>query len=181
MRISYRESAMSGNDDLVYFDSCIFIAHLKSENRHDPNDMAGVNELVDKIDRSEIQLVTSVLSFSEVLESGVPTNTREQFKLLWGRRNCHLVDVSREIAEIAHNIRDYYRRQQDGLPTLTTPDALHLATAISFGCARLYTFDQNDEPGRRRGLIPLSPTIAGQYTLTIKKPAPEGGQSPLFP
>lgn len=171
---------MSGKSDIVYFDSCIFIAHLKKEKRPDPNDMAGVRDLIQKIDRSEIQLATSVLSLSEVLESGVPPGTREDFKQLWGRQNCHLVAVNRDIAEIAHTIRDYYQQQQDELPTLTTPDALHVATAISFGCEKLYTFDRNDQKRRRRGLISLSPLIAGQYQLTIEKPEPEGGQPPLF-
>ena len=31
------------------------------------------------------------------------------------------------------------------MPTLTTPDAIHVATAIYFGCEKLHTFDQNDQ------------------------------------
>ena len=171
---------MSGKGDIVYFDSCIFIAHLKKEERQDPHDMAGVKDLISKIDRSEIQLATSVLTLSEVLESGVPPGTREDFKQLWGRQNCHLIEVNRDIAEIAHTIRDYYQQQQDELPTLKTPDAIHLATAIFFGCEKFYTFDRNDQRGRNRALIPLSPLVAGRYQLTIEKPTPEGGQLPLL-
>ena len=170
---------MSGKGDIVYFDACIFIAHLKKETRPDPYDMAGVKDLIGKIDRSEIHLATSVLSLSEVLESGVPTGTREDFKQLWGRHNCHLIEVNRDIAEIAHTIRDYYQQQQDGLPTLKTPDALQLATAIFFGCEKFYTFDRNNQPRKNRALIPLSPLVAGQYPLAIEKPMPEGGQLPL--
>ena len=160
---------MSGKDECAYFDSCIFIAYLKNEQRPDPNDMAGVNDLIERIDRAEIQLATSVLSLSEVLERGVPLGTREDFTQLWGRQNCHLIEVNRDIAEIAHTIRDYYQQQSDGWPTLTTPDALHVATAISFGCQTFYTFDQNSRKGRKRGLTTLSPLIAGQYQVDNRK------------
>ena len=182
VRSSYGESEMSGKSDRIYFDSCIFLAHLKNEQRSDPSDMAGVNDLVDKIDRGETHLATSVISLAEVLESSLSSDARDKFEDLWKRRNCHLVEVNRKIAEIAHNIRDYYRRQQqkDGLPTLSTPDAIHVATAISFDCERLYTFDRKDRPGKTRALIPLSPLVAGQYQLIIEKPTPAGGQLPLI-
>ena len=175
---------MNGKTETIYLDACIFLAHLKNETRQDPRDMAGVEELTQKIDRLEVNLVTSVITLSEVLESGVPVNARDTFLRLFQRRHCHLIDVTARIAEIAHNIRDYYRKQQaiDGLPTVATPDALHLATAIEVECDVFYTFDEKDDPKRKRGLIPLNPVVAGQYSLSIKKPAPTGAiDMPLFP
>lgn len=171
---------MSGKKELVYWDACIFLAHLKDEKRADPLDMAGVREQMIRIDKAEIQLATSVITLTEVLESGVPTDTRNRLGLIFHRRNCHLVEVNMRIAEISHTIRDYYQVEKSKgglLPTVTTPDAIHLATAIWFGCDRFYTFDEKDEPKKRRALIPLSPVIAGQYPLIVSKPIP--GQLPL--
>jgi hypothetical protein len=59
------------------------------------------------------------------------------------------------------------------LPTLGTPDALHLATAIWHGCDKLWTFDENDKKSgksAKRGLIPLTGTVGGKYPLCIELP-----------
>ena len=167
---------MSGSDDSkIYWDACIFIAHFKNETRPDPLDMQGVQELVKKIDEGKLHLVTSVITLTEVLQSHMGTENQTLFKQLFQRRNCHLVDVTSKIAEISHDIRDYYQQQKqvDNLPTVTTADAIHLATAIDFSCSHFYTFDENDERNKRRALIPLGPTIGGKYTLPTQKPIGE--------
>ncbi len=72
---------------------------------------------------------------------------------------------------MAGEIRDYYqkRKELDDLPTVTTPDAVHLATAILHDVDEMHTFDQNDKPNKRRALIPLSGNVAG-HKLIICKP-----------
>lgn len=179
---SFGGFAMSGKSNNIYWDACIFLAHLKGEVRADPMDMPGIHELVKRIDNKELQLITSVLTLAEVLESSLNADARNRFRLLFQRRNVLLIDVTARIAEISHNIRDYYqqRKATDNLPTVGTPDAIHIATAIEYQCDRFYTFDEKDEPRRRRAIIPLSPVIANQYNLIIEKPAPT--QIPLdFP
>ncbi|MGD0707406.1 MAG: PIN domain-containing protein [Anaerolineaceae bacterium] len=151
----------------IYWDSCIFIAHLGNETRQNPSDMYGVNELVSMFDMGQIDLVTSVITITEVLESSMGKSEYEKFRLLFSRKNCHLVEVNRGIAEISHEIRNYY--YQPGTPTLSTPDCLHLATAIWFDCCTFYTFD--GESGKS-GLLTLKAPIAGKYDLPIKIPAP---------
>ena len=173
---------MSGKGH-VYLDTCIFISQFNGEIRDDPLERAGVEELERKISAEEIDIVTSVITFTEVLESGVLPEAREKLERMFWRPNCLYVGVDRQIAEIAHDIRDFYRKKQeiDGLPTVTTPDALHLATAIRRGCPTFYTFDKNDKQKKSRGLIPLGPMVADKYSLSIEKPTPEGGQLPLVP
>ena len=172
---------MSGSKSLFYVDTCIFLAHLKDETRQDPRDMLGVAELMAKVAAREIDVVTSIITLSEILECRVPPNKREDFKSLMGRKNCHFVDVLYPIAELTHDIRDYYRKQQDkdGLSTVETPDAIHLATAIYHKCDKFYTFDEKDDhKKKKRAILPLNGNVAG-HSLIIEKPTPENKEVQL--
>ena len=159
---------------LVYWDSCIFIAHLKNENRSNPLDMQGVGELVRRIDGGDIGLVTSVIALPEVLESTLPKDAIRDFRAYLSRPDVLLIDVDRRIAEISHEIRDFYQNDGSGEKTVSTPDAIHLATAISKGCPVFYTFDGDakQKTDRSRVLLPLGNNIAGKYSLKIQKPEP---------
>ena len=68
---------------------------------------------------------------------------------------------------------------------LTTPDAIHLATAIAIGCDRFFTFDGQDPKEKRgRKLLPLGPTIAGQYSLATvlpRRPVQAQAKLPFLP
>lgn len=81
---------MTGKTETIYLDACIFLAQLKNETRQDPRDMAGIEELAQSIDRFEVNLVTSVITLSEVLEGGVPPAARDEFLKLFQRRHCQL-------------------------------------------------------------------------------------------
>jgi hypothetical protein len=83
-----------------------------------------------------------------------------------------LVNLDVEVAEKAQNIRDYYSKTKDAISaTITQPDAIHLASAISItNCECFYTFDGKDKRGKSRSLLPLNSTIAGKYYLKIAKP-----------
>lgn len=165
---------MNGRE-IIYWDACIFIAHLKDEQRQNPRDMQGVNELANLFDQGQLELTTSTITITEVLESTISPVAYRMFRSLFSRRNFHLIEVSREIAEISHEIRNFYYDESMGQPTVKTPDAIHLATAIWFQCGVFYTFDGT----AGRGLIQLSQPIANQYPLNIQKPTPN--QPPQLP
>jgi predicted nucleic acid-binding protein len=158
---------MSGRDS-IYWDSCIFIAHVKNEPRQDPLDMAGVSELACSFTFGQIELVTSTITITEVLRTSIGPENYEKFRKLFSWKNFQLIDVSKKIAEISHEIRDTFRGNQGA--TLQTPDCLHLATAIWFKCQTFYTFDGCDQ--KRPGLLSLSNSFEQQYNLIIKKPVP---------
>jgi PIN domain len=89
-------------------------------------------------------------------------------------------EATAPIMDLAHEIRDYYQQLKDRgispLPTVETPDAIHLGTAIHYECLMFYTFDEKDvATGTRpkRALIPLSGNVAGRFPLTICKPKVE--------
>ncbi len=70
--------------------------------------------------------------------------------------------------------RDYYqqRKTTDNLPTLTTPDAIHLATAIIYRANEFHTFDEHNETRKRRALLPLNGNVAGYPIVVCKPPIP---------
>lgn len=167
-------SEMSGTRPLIYADSCIFIAWLQNEQRK-PGEMEGVTGLVKAVDDREIILVTSVMTDSELIKlDQAQMAMYERFKR---RRNVEVKAIDNRVSGLSREIRAYYQGLKDeghsDLPTLQTPDAIHLATAIHWGCEKLFTFDENDEAGGsrpKRGLIPLSGTVAGKYQIEICMP-----------
>ena len=110
----------------------------------------------------------------EVLEARLSGASRELFRSLRANRNFHFIDVTIPIAARAAEIRYYYSNKSDGLPGLSTPDAIHLATATVHRCDVFYTFDGADKPGKQRGLLPLNEYFYGTYGLRIERPRPEG-------
>lgn len=150
---------MSGKTICYYWDANIFIAWLTNEKR-EADDIAGVKAHVEAIDQREAHLATSVLTLTEVLEVGVTREKRDQLKRLFQREHCHLIDVNSEIAELAHDIRVI--GQKEGRK-IRTPDAIHMATAIFFGCPKFYTFDEAH--------LPSSIEVNGKL-LILEKPRP---------
>lgn len=158
---------MAQNRPKYYWDSGLFIAWLKNETRK-PGEMEGLAEVVSMIDRGDAVLITSVVTRTEVLESTLTPENRGKFDDLFKRTNCLMVDINAPISELAHDIREYYKAQGD---SVKTPDSQHLATAITYDCDALHTFDEDD-------LISKSGNVAGHPLIICK---PKGQQMVMFP
>lgn len=148
---------------IYYWDTCLFLSWLKDEERK-IGEMDGVREVIERSGRREVKIMTSVLTSVEVLASKIPAGMDTLFEGLMKRINRVGMDV--RVASIAHDLRNHYASL--GGKTLSTPDAIHLATAILYRADEFHTFD---EEGSRRslGLIPLSGNVGG-HKLTICKP-----------
>lgn len=151
---------------IYYWDANVFLAWLKDERRK-PGEMEGLTEVVSMVDRQEAILMTSVLTRTEVLESTLPNNAQNLFSKIFYKPNIVSVDLTAPISDLAHSIRDHYRRNSK---SLKVPDSVHLATAIHHKVDELHTFDEDD-------LIPLSGNIAGNKLIICK---PKGMQGVLF-
>lgn len=165
---------------IIYWDSCIFLSWIKDENRPN-NEMDGVNDVAEKIFKDHAILLTSDITIGEILDSTLDDVAKQKLKDIFKRRNCRSVAADRRVNNLASEIRDYYQQQKQtyALPTLTLPDAIHLATAIIYSANEFHTFDGKDERNRRRALLPLNGDVAGKYPLVICKP-PLPPQLPLF-
>lgn len=153
---------------IIYWDSCIFIAWLKDEKR--PNgEMSGVYECVQQVEAKRIRLITSVITRTEVFETKLSPEASERYARLLNRRNVLLLDQDLRVSNLARDIREYYqhKKAKDGLPGVSTPDAVHLATAIHYEAEAFYTFDDGKRGGR--SLLSLNGNVAG-HSLLICKP-----------
>ena len=52
---------MAGTDPVYYWDSCLFLAWIKDEQRP-TGEMDGVREVVERFKRREVKIITSVLT-----------------------------------------------------------------------------------------------------------------------
>lgn len=154
---------MTGSNPIYYWDTCIFLAWIKDEDRP-IGDMDGVREIIELSKKRDAIIMTSVLTSVEVLSAYIPAGMDTLFQQLM--RRVQRVGIDTKIVTLAHDIRNHYTKQ--GSKTIGTPDAIHLATAIIYRATEFHTFDC-DGSSRSLGLIPLSGNVAGNR-LTICKP-----------
>ncbi|MEO6823292.1 MAG: type II toxin-antitoxin system VapC family toxin [Nitrosospira sp.] len=155
----------------IYWDTAPLIAWITDEQRP-PDEIAGLEEVVNLIERGKIILFTSAIWRVEVLDSSLNEEQKQTLRKLFDGR--HITDVAADsrIFDLAHEIRNYYQieRQKDqNQPKISTPDALHLATAILNNATEFHTFDGATQNGGIGKLIRLSGNVAG-YKLKICVP-----------
>ncbi len=158
---------MAGAEPIYYWDTCLFLAWIQDEERP-TGEMDGVREIIDRFKRRECKIISSVLTQVEVLDSKLPVGLKTLFYGMLKRINR--IGMETKVAEMAHDLRDYYksRSAEFGGKTLSTPDAIHLATAILYRVTEFHTFD-HDGDAKHLGLLPLSGDVGG-HKLIICKP-----------
>ena len=166
---------MPSNSKLFYWDACIFLAWLKNEKRP-AGEMDGLTDLVDEVQKKNFHVITSVISITEILPERTGNDVAANFKKLFQRTNFRMIAVDERIATKASEIRDFYLKKAkiDKVESISLPDAIHLATAITFNVSIFHTFDGSH---KKLGLLDLNGDVAG-YPLVIKKP--DSDQSNFF-
>jgi predicted nucleic acid-binding protein len=170
---------------LHYFDTCIFL-HWLSDPQKDAAVVDGIEDIVLAAERQQsVVIVTSVITRIEVLNTRLAPDAAARFSRMFGQFTVQSVNVDPRIAQLAHDIRDYYMSQTP-IVKMATPDCIHLATAIHFECDEMNTLDGGGLRPRPNDLITLSENVmGGKYAIPIRKPlrkpappAPPG--PPLF-
>jgi predicted nucleic acid-binding protein len=159
---------MPGAEPIFYWDTCLFLAWIKDEQRPS-GEMDGVREVIERAKRREVKIITSVLTMVEVLQSRLPVGVDRLFTDMMKRINR--IGVDTKVAALAHDVRDYYMKRSAEFEgkTLSTPDAIHLATAILYRATEFHTFDNGGSSSKSIGLLQLSGDVGG-HRLTICKP-----------
>jgi predicted nucleic acid-binding protein len=151
----------------LYWDACIFL-HWLSDPVKDKSVVDGIEDVVKMSERGDATIFTSVITRIEVLRGKMADDVADKFTALFPRA-VEWVNVDPRIAQMAHDIRDFYHapdKRDMGLP-----DCIHLATAIIWEADEMHTLDGSSHKLRRHDLIPLSGNVlGGRYKLKIIKP-----------
>jgi predicted nucleic acid-binding protein len=161
---------MAGSRPTYCWDTSVLIAWITNEIRP-PGEMEGVHEYVSRIDAGRAALIASVIVLTEMLDANIGAPAAEKLRSIADRSNVQLVDVTPPIAQLASEVRNYYQllHERDSGGRLTTPDAIHLATALTYGVDEFNTFDDGQKGRENRGLLGLGNTVADR-PLVICKP-----------
>lgn len=146
------------------WDTSVLLAWLGEEQTAPLADMALV---IDEIDGDKANLILSVTTFSEILESKYTAEQLDKLKRFLLRSNVIKVDTTFHIAQKASQIRNA------GLAEgrkIKTPDATILATAILFKADVLHSLDPhhlnlNGSPIVDGLRITLPQLLSGQGTF----------------
>lgn len=162
----------------IYWDTCVFLAWIQEEAppKRKAGDMEGLERIITLVNRGEMLLFTSVLTHTEVLASKMEDGAKSRYSAVFQRPEIIEIAVDNPIAKLASEIRDFYIQAREKLPAeqreqalkVSTPDAIHLATAIHYGAEEFHTFDGDDEK-KRDGLLRLGDNVA-TYALKVRKP-----------
>ena len=149
---------------IIYWDACIFLTWLKNE-PCEPGVMEGIEETVRRVHNNQEILTTSIITQTEVLESRLTKDASTIFENIFKRKNVEWINHDSRVGKLSHFIRDYYDQKSI---KLSTPDCVHLASAILYGASVFYTLDGSGK--KKRGhLLPLNGNVAG-HKLKIEKP-----------
>lgn len=169
---------MSGSrPPIVYWDSCVFLAHLARESV-DNLSLSGMADWAERADAGRAIIVTSSISIVEVIPANISDDLRGDFQRLFDGPHYHRVACGNRVSELASRLRRHYdtNKAVNG-KRLSTPDSIHIATAILYEATEFHTFDGAGDPksfSKKASLplIPLSGNVAG-HNLTICTPRTE--------
>ena len=119
---------MSGR--IIYWDSCAFIAWMCKNNKRTANEMAGLDAVATDFEKGNCQIISSVIYKLEVLAKN---DEVKKLDLFTKRQNFTPVQVTEPIIEFASDLRRSL--------SVSTADAIHLATAIKYKAVAFHTFD----------------------------------------
>lgn len=126
----------------IYVDANVLLAYLGNETGH----AEIVQALLDEARRSEIEIITSVLSIAEVAfgaqerDAGLTPEGEAQIDTLWQPASpITLVDVSQATAREARSV--IREAKTKGLARLRSMDAMHLASARLHGADEIFTYE----------------------------------------
>ena len=143
----------------VYLDANVLLAYVANEeNRADI-----VQSILDDARQARIELLTSVLSITEVAyvqtDAGDELSSEGEAAIdeLWKPASpITLIDVSETVVREARSV--IRRAKQTGVRAVRSADAIHLASANLHACDRFFTYENESTRRRWDTLIEASVT-----------------------
>ena len=136
---------MSGKTTVIYWDSSAFGALLKEEKNHGDGVYDALLSQAGAFDRNQIVHSVSTVGITEVLSMDLRDDARERFESMIRRSNFQTIALSDGIAQQAARLRRHcYGKEKNGAGEpyiLTTPDAIHVVSAMLIKADVLVTLD----------------------------------------
>ena len=165
---------MSGIEtQMVYhWDSCIYLAWLMRETCHGEDCSEGIRESLKNNNLGRNTIITSTLVFTEVLAAKMQADDEVLFRRSFSKKTHIAYDVDVAIALKAREFREKLASDLSG-KKISTPDAIHLATAAIYKVTEFWTLDSKllclNGDQRIDGLIIQKPHGSGQRELFPSK------------
>lgn len=141
---------MSGKTTIIYWDSSAFVALLKEEKNHGDGVYDALLSQAGAFDRNQIVLAISTVGITEVLSMDLSDDARERFESMIRRSNFQTIALSDGIARQAARLRRHcYGKEKNGAGEpyiLTTPDSIHVVSAMLVKADVLVTLDSENKP-----------------------------------
>jgi predicted nucleic acid-binding protein len=119
------------------WESGIFITILTAERRSD-EELSGLREVMDIVDRGQATIVVSSSASGEVLNKNGDSTVRDRFHRRYQNPAFFRADTNDAIWQRVAMIREAAERDDR---KVKTPDAVHIATAIEYKVDAMHTFD----------------------------------------
>jgi predicted nucleic acid-binding protein len=113
---------------LFCWDSVTFISVLNGGVHRSTDEISGLHEVIDMVERRQARIVTSEIILAEVLDNA------PQLEALFRRPEYFMVSTGGPIMRKVRDLRSARR-------SLKTPDATYIATALAYKADELHTFD----------------------------------------
>lgn len=148
-------------EPIYYWDACVYISWLDGGQGRTTSEMSDLQSVASGVQNNKAILVTSEITRVEVVK--LNASAQAQFDAFLMRPNSRPHTVDKPVIDRATKLRT-------AIPSLKTPDSIHLATAMKFGVDSFHTFDGK--------LLALSgsPNV---NRMTIEKPATSQMSIPL--
>jgi predicted nucleic acid-binding protein len=151
---------------IYYWDTSAFIAWINGGAEYPKDVIDGLDGIAREVNDNRAVLGTSVITETELLQGKLSTEQAAKLQSLFKRRNVHSISVDSKIARMASEIRNYYSAKSI---KISTPDSIHLATAIIYGADEFHTLDGAGDRQRPSDLLHLNGNVAG-HSLHIRVP-----------
>jgi len=172
-----------------YWDTAPLIAWLTDEHRPKA-ELAGIAAVIERVDRGQAVLMTSVLWRAEVIDLDLSPTVRHRLDAAFDSQNIVELAIDSRVMDLTGEIRAHQKKstKKAALKNLRVPDAIHLASAILYEADEFHTFD-GSRPGRNAGgLLSLNGNVAGhrlkicvptadQYILDLTSPDAEDDET----
>jgi predicted nucleic acid-binding protein len=170
------------NPRVVYWDTNVFISLYGGSATRTAEEWRGIEYWRDLADVGDATIVTSTLTYAEVLECHMSEDDYQKFHLFMSSYSVEVKDATLGVMRKAKELREHFmvQRRKGGELNLCTPDAIHVATAVIFECTEFHTFDARNKRGCH-GLLRLGTLPKSLGIMRFCKPAAPPTPVPLQP